>query len=163
MGWISSDPLRDFAGGKGQNTYLTVNVKVVLGAGVTAGVPVPVTVKIYMPELVPGFLLPVAVHAERLQKAAISRSAPSRARQEQRRAGIPKKTSMARTAPPPALAQPPTRGFSRAAALVVLTETVAVAVVALSVMLESEAMQEGRSMAPEGEEVSAQASVTVPE
>ena len=88
---------------------------------------------------------------------------PSIDRKPRRRAGIPRKTRKARTAPP--VHAPPAAG--RIIALpdpVVVTVTVAVPVVVplLRVTVELPPEQVGRSFAPVGEVVSAQVSVTVP-
>jgi hypothetical protein len=72
-----------------------VTVKVVVGVGLTAGLPVPVTVKVYAPGVVP--VLPPQADSELI--AAISAKAPSIARQPRRLAGIPRNASIASTAP----------------------------------------------------------------
>jgi hypothetical protein len=94
-------------------------------------------------------------------------SAPSIVRQLRRRAGIPKNSISARIAPPPAPSQPlpgPIFGLTSSllVAPVVVTVTVPVAVPELSVSGDDGPVQEGRSLAPLGEEVSAQLNVTVP-
>lgn len=101
-------------------------------------------------------------------------SAPNIVRQLRRRAGIPKNSSNASTAPPPAPSQPlpgqPLSGpilgrtSSLLVAAVVLTVTVPVplVVVSLSAIPEPDTAQVGRSVAPLGDEVSAQLKVTVP-
>jgi hypothetical protein len=87
-------------------------VKVVVGAGVTVGFPVPVTVKVYVPGDVPEVpvepppMLPPPPQAARLPSAAIMIRTISIERQLRRRAGIPKKSKKAKTAPPPAPDQP---------------------------------------------------------
>jgi len=113
-----------------------------VGTGVTEGVPVPVTVKMYVPAVVPGVpvlvvVLPPPPHAVRLPNAAITTRTPSIDRQLCRRAGIPRKSRKARTAPPPAPAQPrPLPGsFGEASAAlvaaVVFSSTVAIQLVML--------------------------------
>ena len=77
----------------------------VVGAGVTVGFPVPVTVKVYVPAVVPGLLwvvVGVPPQAARLPSAAISTRMPSIDLQPRRRAGIPRKSRRANAAPLPA-------------------------------------------------------------
>jgi hypothetical protein len=100
----------------------------------------------------------------------MSATAPSIDRQMRRRAGIPSRIRSARTAPPPAPPHPlPLPGLGVVNALLLLgavvdTVTVAVplVVVVLSVTVELPPEQVGGSVAPEGDWVSAQVSVTVP-
>lgn len=101
--------------------------------------------------------------------AAMSTKTPSIDRQLRRRAGVTRSTRNARTAPPaPAqpLPFPPALGHTSIALLaeVELTVMVAVPVVAppLRATVELPPEQVGRFVAPEGDVVSAQASVTVP-
>ena len=101
--------------------------------------------------------------------ATMSTKAPSIARQLRRRAGVTRSTKNARTAPPvPAqpLPFPPALGHTSALLLaeVELTVMVAVPVVAplLRVTVELPPEQVGRSVAPAGDVVSVQVSVTVP-
>jgi hypothetical protein len=145
-------------------------VKVVVGTGETATLPVPVTVKVYVPAVVPEVpvepVLPLP-QAVRLPSAVINTRMPSMERQLRRRAGIPRKTRKASIAPPPAPAQPLPGSFgtaSDAVAAVVLTVTVAVplVVVELSVTVLLPLEQLGRYVAPEGYDVNAHVSVTVP-
>ena len=87
-------------------------MNVVVGAGVTVGFPVPVTMKVYVPADVPGLLfepplVTLPPQADKLPSAVITIRIPSIERQLRRRAGIPRKTRSASTAPPPAPAQPP--------------------------------------------------------
>jgi len=81
--------------------HWNVTVAVVL----LVSLPVPVTVKLYVPAEVPGLLwVVVAVplpQALRVPRAAISIRMPSIERQLRRRAGIPKKSRMANSAPLP--------------------------------------------------------------
>jgi hypothetical protein len=85
-------------------------VNVVVGAGVTVGLPVPVTVKVYIPGVVPALgvdeLLLLPPQAARLPNAANISRTTSIERQLRRRAGTPRKSKKARTAPPPAPGQP---------------------------------------------------------
>jgi hypothetical protein len=79
---------------------------VVVTAVGTAGAPVPVTVNVYAPAVVPPAVFPAGACQKSPQpakpaRAAITRIALSIDRQLRRRAGIPKKTSNANTAPPP--------------------------------------------------------------
>jgi hypothetical protein len=101
---------------------------------------------------------------------AISSIAPSIARHPRLREGIPKKTSRARTAPPPACIQPfCLPSFTgEAIAVVVATEVIVTVDVAEAEPLPNVidgvlTAQEGRSVAPVGEEVRAQARAMVPE
>jgi hypothetical protein len=88
--------------------------------GLTDGFPTPVTVKVYVPAEVPGSLLvvvpepPPVPQLERLAKAAISINMPTIDRQLRRRAGIPRNSRNASTAPPLAhpLCLPPGVGFA---------------------------------------------------
>ena len=79
----------------------------VVGAEVRDGLPVPVTVKVYLLAVVPELPDPVKVlcppQAVRPPNAAINSKRPSIDRQLRRRAGIPRNTRNARTAPPPTL------------------------------------------------------------
>lgn len=97
--------------------------------------PVPVTVKTYWPEAVPGSLVPPPPpllepppppHAATLPSASISTNMPSIARQLRRRAGIPKNTMSARIAPDPVTATPGNAGRFSAAVVAAVVLTVAV-------------------------------------
>jgi len=137
-----------------------------------AGFPVAVIVKVYVPAVVPRFLLPpppLPPQPAMVPRTTISTNIPSIDRQLRRRAGIPKNSNSASTAPPPAPIQPlPGPSFGRTSSLllaaVVSTVTVAVPVVVveLSVTVWLPFVQLGRSVAPDGDEVSAQVSVTLP-
>ena len=102
-------------------------------------------------------------------RITISTIAPTIDRQLRRRAGIPKNSSNASTAPPPAPIQPfPGPIFGRTSSLVlaavVPTVTVAVPLVVdeLNVTVWLPFEQLGRSVAPDGDEVSAHVIVTLP-
>jgi hypothetical protein len=106
-------------------------------------------------------------HALKPPSTTISVRTPNIDSHLRRRAGIPKKNRMARTAPPPAHPRPKPLASGRAIALlepVVVTVTVAVPLVVLppSVTVELPAEQLGKFVAPVGEEVNTQASMTVP-
>ena len=131
-----------------------MTVKVVVGVGLTAGLPVPVTVKVYAPGVVPD----LPPQPDRELMAAISTKAPSIARQLRRLAGIPRNASIARTAPPEPIHPAPWPFIlgQASAALVEPVEmvTVAVPLVAdpLRLMAELPAVQDGRLTAPEGDD-----------
>ena len=116
--------------------------------------------------VVPPPLLPPP-QASRLPSAISNTIMPSMARQALRRAGMPKKTSRANSAPLPASTNPLLADFLTASdsivAGVVLTASVAVpdVVEALSVIVPL-GEQVGRLTAPLGEVVSAQLRETVP-
>jgi len=150
---------------------LTVTVNVAVFPELCAGVPVPVTVKVYIPEVVPGFPPPPPPpppppQAAMLPSAIISNITPSMARQPRRFAGMPIISSKARAKPSPAPSQPPTFGFTSDAVFAVV-DTAAVAVppgVPLAKVMGEPALieQVGRFVAPLGELVRAHASVTGP-
>jgi hypothetical protein len=149
-------------------------MKVVVGAGVTEGLPVPVTVKVYAPAVVPGLLWPpppplLPPHPAKLPSTTIATRTPSIDRQLRRRAGMPMNTRNASSAPAPPPVQPrPLPNLGQANALleaaVVFTVTVAVPLVVPELRFTAELAPEqvGRSVAPVGDEVSAQVSVTAP-
>ena len=150
---------------------MTVTVNVAVFPELCAGVPAPVTVNVYWPEVVPGLpppplLLPPPPQAARLPRAIISTSTPKRARQLRRRAGMPRNNSRASATPSPSPSQPPTFGFTRAAVFgVVDTDAVAVplGVPLVNVIVEPVLTEhEGRFEAPLGDDVSAQDSATGP-
>jgi hypothetical protein len=147
---------------------------VVVGVGVNAGLPVPVTVNVYVPAVVPGVIVPPPPppppppQPEILPSATITTSIPISDGQFLLLDGIPRNTRNARIAPSPAPASPelppwPCREIAVAGA-VVPTVTVAVPVVAvpLSVTVELPLEQEGKCVAPAGLVVNAQLIVTVP-
>lgn len=111
-------------------------------------------------------------HAVRLPSATISARTPSIARQLRRRAGMPRKTSNARTVPLPVpahLLPLPSLGQFNPLLLTAVVVTVAVGVGVPIIDPEAKVTVEpfkkeqlGRSVAPMGDEVSAQARVTVP-
>ena len=118
-----------------------------------------------VPEL-GGTMLWKTLQALRLPNIAIRARMLSIARQLRRRAGIPSRTSNARTAPPPVPPSPLPfpRGTNSALDEVEVTVTVVVPVLEelLRFTVELPAEQVGRSVAPAGEEVSEQDRVTVP-
>ena len=95
---------------------------------------------------------------------ASTASMPSMARQARRRAGIPRKATSASTVPPPIPSQPKPWRSRLAVALVVLNVTVAVPLVLEELNVTVEPTEHvGEFVAPVGELVREQASVTVPE
>ncbi len=146
------------------------------GAGFTAGLPAPVTVKVQVVwvfaglsglfELEPRTTVPP--QAVRLPSAAITARTPTIDNHLRRRAGIPIKMSNARAAPPFAASHvsllPSPGRTSAAVAPGVLTVRVAVAIAAPESRVTAElvAEQVGKSVAAEEVAVSEQASVTVP-
>ena len=135
--------------------------------------PVGVTVKVYVPEVVPGFpppppplLPPPPPQAAMLPMVSSNAIIPHVALHPRRRAGMPRKTRNARTAVPPVCAQPLTCGFAREAevAAVVFTVAVAVPVVleAVREIGEPVTVQVGEFVAPTGELVREQARLTDP-
>ena len=108
---------------------------------------------------------PPPPQAERPPSAIRNASIPSIALHLLRRAGIPKNTSTASTAPPPAPSSPEPAGLRRS---VVVAGVVVTASVALPDVLEAPSVMvplgshEGRLDAPLGEVVSEQLRVTVP-
>jgi len=147
-------------------------VNVAVGFGVIAGVPVGVTVKVYVPAVVPGFppppppLLPPPPQAAMLPIARNIRSIPNIARHPRLRAGTPRKTSKARTAVLPVSTQRFICGFAKEAevAAVVLTVAVAVPLVveALRATGEPVTLHVGAFVAPAGELVRVHATLTEP-
>ena len=146
----------------------------VVVTAVTAGLPVPVTVKVYVPVVVPAAELPEGAsqkspHADKTLSAANAAMADSIRRQVRRRAGIPRKTTNAKTALP-APNHVPSLGRRRgrinwlvvAAVVAMVAVTVPLVFVELSTTVVGEMEQVGSSTAPDGEVVSAQASVAVP-
>ena len=108
-------------------------------------------------------------HADKRLRAANAAPADSIRRQVRRRAGIPRKTTNAKTAlPAPSHVPWLGRGRGRinwlvvAAVVVMVAVTVPLVFVVLSNTVEGEMEQVGWSTAPDGEDVSAHASVAVP-
>lgn len=131
-----------------------MTVKVVDGVGLTAGLPVPVTVKVYAPGVVPD----LPPQADREVITAISAKAPSIARQLRRLAGIPNNARIARTAPLEPIHFVPwpfTFGLTSAATVepvVMVTVAVPLVVDPLRLMAELPAVHDGRLTAPVGDD-----------
>ena len=106
-------------------------------------------------------------HALKPPSTTISVRTPNIDSHLRRRAGIPKKNRMAITAPLPSHPRPKPLFSGRAMALLVVEETVTVAVPLVvpppRVIVELPPEQVGRWVAPAGDVVSAQVRVTVPE
>ena len=145
---------------------------------VTVGSPVPVTVNVYVPAVVPFAVFPPGAcqkspQPARPPSAAMIAKAPSIDRQLRRRAGIPKSTRKASVMPLPAPIHPlPVAGRSGCTSWVVVVTGAVVVTVAVTVPLVAEELnatvvgdsaQVGKSTAPVGDAVSAQVSVAVPE
>ena len=140
----------------------------------TDGLPVPVTVKVYVPVVVPAAELPEGAsqkspHADKMLSAANAAMAHSIRLQVRRRAGIPRNTTNANAVlPAPSHVPWLRRGRGRincaveAAVVVMVAVTVPLVLVELSTTVEGEMEQAGRSAAPDGEDVSAQVSDAVP-
>lgn len=97
-------------GGPGRKrNQFTVSVKVVLSFVLAESLPVPATVKVYVPGLVALLVvvpLPPPPQADRPAVATRSTTRPNSDRQLRRRPGMPRKTSIARVAPPAAPSHP---------------------------------------------------------
>jgi len=113
---------------------------------VFASLPVPVTVKTYVPVVVPAVPVVLLVFEEeepppqalRLPSSVINTRTPSIDRQPRRRAGIPRKTTKARSAPPAAPKTPRflPGSFGETRLLVVAAVVLIVAVAVPLVVLE---------------------------
>ena len=147
-----------------------------MGVGVTEGLPVPVTVNVYVPAVVPGVVVPPPPppappppQPAIVPSATITTSTPISDRQLDRLAGIPRNTRNARMAPPPAPAKPgplrrPGRDIAVVAAVVpIVTVAVPVVDVPVSETVELPLEQVGTCVAPAGLDVRAQLMETVPE
>ena len=143
----------------------------------TAGSPVPLTVKVYVPAVVPSAVSPPGAcqkspQPARPPSATMRATAHSIDRQLRRRDGIPRKTRKAITAPPPAptharfLPRPLDREKSVVvlvgAVVVIVAVTLPLGVDELNATVVGDSAQVGTSTALVGDVVSAQFSVAVP-